>query len=166
MRYILDSNIFITPYRGFCPLDVGVSFWRKLKTLADDGVIVSLDKVKEEIFANADDLKSWMTACLPRRFFLPFATELSTERMKEIMVWVASSSFYTSRAKEKFMNMEKADVYLAAYASASPDDWTIVSSEIPSPNSPGIIKLPDICRRFGAKCIQLQDMFREIRETF
>lgn len=82
MRYILDSNIFITPYRGFCPLDVGVSFWRKLKTLADDGVIVSLDKVKEEIFANADDLKSWMTACLPRRFFLPFATELSTERMK------------------------------------------------------------------------------------
>lgn len=166
MRYILDSNIFITPYRGFCPLDVGVSFWRKLKSLAENGIIVSLDKVKEEIFANADELRSWMTASLPHRFFMPFATEPSTERMREIMTWVASSTFYTTRAKEKFMNMEKADVYLAAYASASPEDWTIVSSEIPSPNSPGIIKLPDICKRFGAKCIQLQAMFREISETF
>lgn len=34
MKYIIDSNSFITPHRTFCPTDVGISCWNLiLKTI-------------------------------------------------------------------------------------------------------------------------------------
>ena len=41
MKYIIDSNCFITPSRTFCPTDVGVSFWNKIKSLAEEGDVCS-----------------------------------------------------------------------------------------------------------------------------
>lgn len=58
--YILDSNFFIQAHRAYYPLDVIQSFWTKINQLADDGVIKSIDKVKNEIYSNAsheDELK-------------------------------------------------------------------------------------------------------------
>lgn len=81
-------------------------------------------------------------------------------------MWAQTSTFYTEKAKAKFMKLDKADIYLVSYASIQPQDFTVVSQEIPKPNHPGEIKLPDVCRAFGVRCIFLQDMFREIKETF
>ena len=46
MIYVVDSNFFIEAHRATYPLDVAHSFWNKVKQLADDGKIVSIDKVK------------------------------------------------------------------------------------------------------------------------
>lgn len=100
--YIIDSNCFVTPHRTFCPTDVGVSFWNKLQALAEEGKICSIDKVKNELYANSDDLK----------------------------------------------------------------EWTVVSMERSAPNSPGEIKLPDVCREHNVRCIQIEEMFREMQETY
>lgn len=62
--------------------------------------------------------------------------------------------------------MDKADIYLASFASANPAEWTIVSMERSAPNSPGEIKLPDVCMQYNVKCIQLEEMFRELGETY
>ena len=64
------------------------------------------------------------------------------------------------------MMMDKADIYLVSYASIRPEVFTVVSQETPNPNHPGEIKLPDVCNAFGTRCIFLQNMFREITETF
>lgn len=72
MKYIIDSNCFITPHRGYCPTDVAVSFWNKLHILAADGRICSLDKVKDELFFNEDDLKHWLEGNVNENFFLRF----------------------------------------------------------------------------------------------
>ncbi len=72
MKYILDSNCFITPSRTFCPTDVGISFWNKIKDLANTSRIYSIDKVRDELYHNEDALKSWMSYNIDRGFFLRF----------------------------------------------------------------------------------------------
>lgn len=60
MRYIIDSNSFITPHRGYSPIDVARSLWSKISSLASEHKIYSLDKVKEELYLHDDELKEWM----------------------------------------------------------------------------------------------------------
>lgn len=43
--YVLDSNIFIEAHRSNYPLDVATTFWDVLKQLAQEGKIISIDKV-------------------------------------------------------------------------------------------------------------------------
>lgn len=112
MRYIVDSNSFITPHRGYSPIDVARSLWSKISALAD------------------------------------------------------SHTFYTPKAKQKFLRMDKADIYLVAFAAVAPEEWTIVSMERPAPRNAGEIKLPDACAKFGVGCLMLQDMFREMGESY
>lgn len=58
--------------------------------------------------------------------------------------------------------MDKADIYLVAFA----EEWAIVSMERPAPRNAGEIKLPDACAKFGVRCLMLQDMFREMGESY
>lgn len=90
----------------------------------------------------------------------------SIKKLSIIVQWASSSTFYTQKAKEKFLRMDKADIYLASFASVNPQEWTIVSMERSAPNSPSEIKLPDVCKQYHVKCIQLQEMFREIRDVY
>lgn len=68
MKYLIDSNCFIEPNRTFCPTDVGVSFWNKVKVLSDKGFICSLNKVKDEL-DTGDALDKWVKSNLDRTFF-------------------------------------------------------------------------------------------------
>lgn len=166
MKYIIDSNCFVSPHRSFCPTDVGVSFWNKLQILAREGKICSLDKVQDELYSNSDELKAWMESNLEDNFFLSFESAPSIQKLTTITQWAATNTFYTERAKSKFLRMDKADIYLASFASVNPNEWTVVSMERSAPNSSGEIKLPDVCMQYNVRCIQLEEMFREMRETY
>jgi hypothetical protein len=50
VEYILDSNFFIQAHRSNYPLDVAQGFWLKLKELAESGIVVSIDKVRDELY--------------------------------------------------------------------------------------------------------------------
>lgn len=165
MKYIIDSNCFITPSRTFCPTDVGVSFWNKIKSLAEEGRICSIDKVKDELYTNSDELQKWMSSNITDNFFIKFDGEEQAQKLSKILR-CASSTTYNDKAKHKFMKMDKADIYLAAFASVNPQEWKVVSMERSAPNSQAEIKLPDVCSRFGVSCIQPEEMFREMKETF
>lgn len=166
MRYIIDSNSFITPHRGYSPIDVAKSLWSKLSTLASDHKIYSLDKVREELYLHDDELKSWIQANMPRDYFLMSDHAEVIVKLQEIITWASTHTFYTSKAKQKFLRMDKADIYLVAFAAVAPDEWTIVSMERPAPRNAGEIKLPDACAMFGVRCVMLQDMFREMGESY
>lgn len=55
--YVVDSNFFIQAHRYTYPLDIAFSFWEKVKLLAEAGKIISIDKVKSEIYDKNDSLK-------------------------------------------------------------------------------------------------------------
>jgi hypothetical protein len=166
MKYLIDTNIFVTPHRTFAPIDVALSLWNKVNYYANNGIICSIDKVKEELYANDDELKQWLISNTPSDFFIGFTDSDSLNQLQKIALWASSHNRYSSKAKKKFMNFDKADVYLAAFASAHPDEYTVVSFEHTNNFGVSEIKLPDVCSEFNAKCIPLEQMFRELHDTY
>ncbi len=69
--YVIDSNFFIQAHRTNYPLDIAFSFWNKVKDLAATGTIISIDKVKAELYDKNDELEEWCKANLPEDFFKP-----------------------------------------------------------------------------------------------
>jgi len=113
--YLVDANFFIQAHRAIYPLDVAPSFWNKVKELAQNGSIISIDKVKDEIYQNEEDLKSWCEANLPDNFFHDSSITLS--EYSRIAVWANSMSHhYKSSALEEFLDAAEADAWLIAFS--------------------------------------------------
>jgi len=167
MNYIFDTNSFITPHRGgYNPLDVAISFWNKIHELSDTSVIMSIDKVKDELYGHDDELKKWVKETLPRNFFVKFESDATMAKLRDVSAWANTHRTYNDTAKRKFLDNTKADIYLVSFAATWPEDYTIVSFERSNPHHVGEIKLPDACNAFGARCIMMADMFRELGQTY
>ena len=167
MNYIFDTNSFITPHRGgYNPLDVAISFWNKIHELSDTSVIMSIDKVKDELYGHDDELKKWVKETLPRNFFVKFESDATMAKLRDVSTWANTHRTYNDTAKRKFLDNTKADIYLVSFAATWPEDYTIVSFERSNPHHVGEIKLPDACNAFGARCIMMADMFRELGQTY
>ena len=168
-KYLIDANIFIEAHRNFLPIDVATSFWGKMQELASIGKIHSIDKVRNELCIHNDDLKKWIENKLDDNFFWNTTDEVLL-KIGEIVQWVQGCPEYNDTAKSKFVrSMDKADVYLVAFASLD-TDTRIVTRELSnlkgSNNQVGLVKIPDLCNHFNATYIHPAQMFRELGETF
>lgn len=74
-----------------------------------------------------------MKANMPSDYFLSSDHAEVITKLQEIIAWADSHTFYTPKAKQKFLRMDKADIYLVAFAAVAPEEWTIVSMERPAP---------------------------------
>lgn len=169
MKYILDTNIFIEAQRGFLPVDIAISFWDKLKMLNESQNIYSIDKVKEEIFKHNDDLAIWIKNNLSTSFFISLQENVF-EKIGNVIEYVNNSNIYNARAKNDFCNLDTADVYIIAYAIATPDTKIVTRERTKLTTQPknisGKVSIFDVCNYFNISCIQPQQMFRELGETF
>ena len=157
--YLLDSNFFIQAHRIGFPLDVVPSFWNKVKELAENGKIISIDKVKNEIYRDGDDLEKWCRDNLPLDFFKNASTVITS--YAQIVTWAHSKNDqYTQQALNTFMDADEADAWLIAYGYTH--SYPIVTYEISSPSSKKSIKIPDACLPFGVKTLIPIEMFREL----
>jgi hypothetical protein len=163
--YVVDSNFFIQAHRETYPLDVVPSFWRKVKQLAEEGRIISIDKVKNEIFRVDDELKTWCVANLPEDFFK--ATLSIMASYAQVSIWAASrSGHYLPRALNEFLDAEEADAFIVAYALADAAERVIVTQEISEPNRKNKVKIPEACNGFHISYVNTIEMFRQLGETF
>lgn len=163
--YVVDSNFFIQAHRESYPLDVASSFWNKVKQLADEGKIISIDKVKKEIYENKDDLKQWCEDNLPDTFFKDTTTVLT--QYSQVAAWAASrSSHYLPNALAEFLHADEADAWLVAYALADRSERIIVTHELSEPNRRNKVKIPDACLANGIQCFNTIGMFRQLGERF
>lgn len=163
-KYLLDANIFISAHRMTYPLDVAVSFWKKLKELADADIIFSLNNVKEEIFNNQDQLKTWCKNNLKDGFFKKSESAISEYQI--VVKWAASMKHYKPSAISDFLSSKGADAFLVAFALSDADNITIVTYETSRPEGKNRIKIPEPCNHFGIRYLTPIEMFREIKETF
>lgn len=163
--YVVDSNFFIQAHRASYPLDVATSFWTKLIQLADEGKIISIDKVKHEIFKNEDDLKQWCEINLPDNFFKDTTTVISS--YAQVAAWAASKSgHYLPKALAEFLDADEADAWLVAYALVDPEANILVTHELSEPNRKSKIKIPDVCMDKGVQYCNTIEMFRKLGERF
>ena len=131
--YVVDSNFFIQAHRVIYPLDVAVSFWKSVAILAQEEIIVSIDKVKKELFRNDDDLKKWCINNLPNNFFRD-----SSELIKD---------HYLQKAIDEFLDADEADAWLVAYGLKY--NCTVTTYEKSQPNQKRKIKIPEPCDSLG-----------------
>lgn len=165
-RYLIDTNIFIQAHRSTYPLDVVPSFWNKITELSNQGIIVSIDKVKKEIFdksSHEDELRQWCLDNLNPNFFLDSSTSIAS--YIEIANWASSQNqHYRQSAIDEFLETDLADPWLIAYAKSH--NLSIVTYETSQPDRIKSIKIPEPCRYFNVEFMTLIEMFRELRTSF
>ncbi len=163
--YIVDSNFFIQAHRETYPLDVAFSYWNKVKQLANEGKIISIDKVKDEIFDKNDALENWCKENLPHDFFKDTSGTLN--EYQRVTNWAFSkSSHYLQNAINEFLAADEADAFIIAYALGDISSRIIVTQEISDPKRKNKIKIPEPCNVFNVRYIRAMEMFRELGETF
>ncbi len=163
--YVVDSNFFIQAHRASYPLDVATSFWNKVIQLAEESKIISIDKVKNEIFKNEDELKQWCEINLPDNFFKDTSTIIP--QYSQVAAWAASKSgHYLPNAVAEFLDADEADAWLIAYALVDPAANLLVTHELSEPNRKNKIKIPDVCIAKGVQYCNTIEMFRQLGERF
>ena len=133
--------------------------------LAQTHAFYSIDKVEDEIKTNEDDLSAWCSRNLPEDFFILTETEAVYKKYAELVNW-AQNLGIKQRGVNKFIDGSKADIYFVAFASLSPDKYTVVTEETSAENAKRDIKLPDACKAFGVRSINFMQMLRELRVQF
>lgn len=163
--YIVDTNFFIQAHRETYPLDVAYSFWNKVKELAIGGKIISIDKVRDEIYNKNDALEHWCRQNLPEDFFKDTSDVLN--EYQRVVGWaVSKSSHYSQNALNEFLAADEADAFLVAYAMKDIASRTLVTQEVSRPEMKVKIKIPEPCLIFNVRFVRAMDVFRELDETF
>ncbi len=164
--FVVDSNFFIEAHRATYPLDVARGFWNKIQQLATDQRLISIDKVKAELFDNhEDELKEWCEASLPIDFFAE--TGSSIAEYTNVIRWANSrSGHYLPRALSEFLDGDEADAFLVGFALVDASNRTIVTQEKSEPLRQNKIKIPEPCNALGVNYCNTIEMFRRLGETF
>jgi len=168
VKYIIDTSSIITPHRNYYNVDIAPSFWDHLSNIINqpNGNVFIIDKVKEEILRGNDYLIEWINNIDKNKILITETDERVLQAYTEISLWVNDHDHYKERAKEQFLDAEKADAFLIAYAKAYniEGEIIIVTEEMPSPDGAlnrKKIKIPDVCRQLNIRYIHLFDFMRE-----
>ena len=163
--YVIDSNFLIQAHRDSYPLDVAVSFWNKVRQLASEGKIISIDKVKKEIYDKNDALEAWCIENLPETFFNDTSSVMGT--YSQVIGWALSKSDqYSQVALNEFLDADEADAFIVAYALHDVSTKIIVTHEKSQPEIKRKVKIPEACNALGVGFVNTIEMLRQLGETF
>ncbi|MCH8496472.1 MAG: DUF4411 family protein [Balneolales bacterium] len=163
--FVLDSNVFISSHQTNYPFDVVPGFWNQLEKLADKGQIVSIDKVRSELFLHTDELTLWVESSLPSDFFKSTQTNSVVKYYTKLTQWATSSdNHYLQKAIDEFLEYENADAWLVAFCKAN--DYTLITQEVSNPWQKNRIPLPQACVELDVPYQNLITLFRDLNIRF
>jgi hypothetical protein len=154
--YILDANVFIEAARRYYALDIAPGFWEALIAMANNGRIISIDKVKDELDRGNDALKDWANEIFYQWFISTDQGDV-TVAYRRVMEWARSQTHYTGTAQAEFAS--STDGWLIAYALAKGN--IVVTHEVYNATIRKKIKIPNVCEGIG---VQYTDTFRMMRD--
>lgn len=163
--YVLDSNFFIQAHRFHYPIDVASGFWNKIKHLADQGKVISIDKVKDEIYGKNDALEAWCRTNLPLDFFKDTSSVIP--EYVQVTAWAMSRrNHYLPNAINEFLDADEADAFLVSYCLSDPTNRIVVTQEISEPGRKNKVKIPEACIALNVPYLNTIEMLRQLGETF
>lgn len=162
MTYLLDANVFVTAKNAHYGFDFVPGFWDWLSASHDTGKIRSIDKVGQELLRGHDELADWAKK-RPKGFFATCPPAKITPGLTELAKWASSpEKEFKPSAVAEFL--QSADYYLVAHAAA--EGFTVVTHEVPEPNSKKRVKIPDACRHLGVQYVNPFNMLRAEQARF
>lgn len=145
-RYAIDT-CSLTTLRRVYPKDVFPGVWAKISELADNGVLISVEDVYEELKVFDDDVLEW--AKEHSNVFVPLDEEI---QLTATDILETHTNLLDIKKRKS-----SADPFLVALAINH--SCVVVTEERPS-GGPDKSKIPDVCRDYGVSCITLLDMLR------
>lgn len=162
MAYLVDTNVFVQAKKDYYRFGTFPGFWALMKRLAHDGTITSVEAVRREILARQDDLSSWIGAECPGHLFVPPDAATATAA-GEVSKWAAGRTpQYRPDALATFYSA--ADYLIVAHARAH--GHTVVTHELPSPQSLTKVKIPDACNALGVRWMNSYKMLELVGARF
>lgn len=159
-KYLIDTSLFTQAKRSYYAFDIAPSFWNHILKLSNQNIIISVDKVFDEIKRGRDDLFDWIKNNLPKNFFSDTnnSPSIITEYQK-LINWSSQNPQFSINAKNEFAIFEEADPWLIAFAIEN--KLSIVSQEVFDSNIKRKIPIPNVCSVFNIRHI---DTFTFLRE--
>lgn len=161
-RYLLDADTFIRSKRQHYAFDICPGFWASLLFSHQQGRLISIHPVRDELLRGGDDLTEWCRAGVPESFFEPAQYPDVQRAYAQVIAWADAHGQYTRAAKQEFASV--ADPWLVAFASAS--GCELVTYEVAAPMSRASIKLPDAAAAFEVTCLPPYEMLRRLGVRF
>ncbi len=156
--FVLDANAFIQAKRRFYGLDFCPGYWRSLIWHRQQGRLVSIDKVKDELERGADDLWDWAEQQFGSEGFANTSDPKVVTVYRDMLTWVMAQPQFLAPAKAEFQAV--ADGWLAAYAKAV--GGVVVTLEEFDPVIRKKVPLPNVCRAFDVEPITPFEMLRRL----
>jgi hypothetical protein len=154
-KYVLDANVFIEAAKRYYAFDIAPSFWQMLTVQANNGQLISIDRVKHELLRA--DLSMWANSSF-RGFFASTSNGDVIAAYRKIIFWSQSQTQFTTTAKAEFASV--ADGWLVAYALAK--GCVLVTHEQFSPGVKKRIKIPNVCQAFNVEYVDTFQMMRAL----
>jgi hypothetical protein len=163
-KYLVDANTLITPYQNYYSFDMYPQVWIFMKEKIQEGMIIILDKVYNEVTIGDDDLSTWLRG-IDQLSLLKHKDRVLLTKYSNVMEYIQTCGFYTDRGLKEWADDKCADAWLVAAAMAS--GYTIVTFETPVGNlnkkqPSSHPKIPDICNHFNIRYDTLYTMMREL----
>ena len=157
-KYLLDANILIRAYRSVYPMDIMPSFWESLLAKAKDGTFALLDLIEDELLVKEDQLSEWLTRNRDDIEILYSFEPKVIDAYGEIINDVINDSQYNPSAKTAFADSVNSWLITYAYANG----YTIVTEEKYNPQIKRKVQIPNVCKKFGVRCINTIEFLREV----
>ena len=154
--FVLDANIFIEAHRRYYAQDLCPGFWDSLTHYCLERRVLSIDRVRDELFVSQDRLVDWVKES-PEDLFESTADESVINDFSEMMNWVQGNNQFLPEAKEQFAGA--ADGWVAAYAKVH--DAVVVTHEVLNTQVRRRVPLPNVCRQFE---VDYRDTFAMLRD--
>jgi hypothetical protein len=160
-RFLLDANVFIEAHRRYYAFDICPGYWAALIAYHNSSQLCSIDRVRDELLAQTDELARWVQQ-LPGSFFEATGDPSVSSWFGRLIAWVQAQSRFFLLAKQAFA--AGADGWLIAYARAH--GFVIVTKEVLNPNIKRRVPIPDVCTAFGVDYTDIFGMLRALGASF
>ena len=169
MVYLIDTSAIIDAKKHHYSFGRQRPFWLWLARQIHIGKVVVIAQVCDEIAVGNDELAEWIAGFAEQARSEPVSYPGHLREMEEwIMANYPEDAFqlFTDVSKE---GMKPADPYLISHAlhqqEQGLEEHVVVTQEVPSFPG-GKVKIPDVCRKFGVRCITLSEMLAEAGVDF
>lgn len=178
-RYLLDAGVFIQAHRAHYGLDFCPPYWNALLHFHGNGRVLSIARIKGELIRGKknpskkekaegidkpdDGLVAWASKSAPKSLFVS-EDETDVIRAFGELVNLVDTAGVNFTPEAKFEFNDGNDGWLIAYAKAF--GLTVVTHEGSEPMRRSRVKIPDLCKTAGVRCVTPFGMLRELGMRF
>lgn len=159
MIYLLDANTYIEAKNRYYDMEFCPAYWDWLDQQFAMGLAGSIDMIGRELKDGNDDLADWVKARGAQ--FIANDDEATQNTFIEIVQFVMAQGFSPAN-RDQFL--AKADPWLIAKARTI--GAAVVTHESKLSDATKKVKVPNICKQFGVRCIDTFTFLRETRVKF